>query len=73
MRRISITLFMLMFSVTFAMAQSMKPEKQNSPAKQSEAEKDADFWTPERLDQAKPMPLPKLTREQFERLTGKKQ
>jgi len=64
---------MLMLSVTFAMAQTKKPEQQNSSAKQSEVDQDPDFWTPERLDQAKPMPLPQLTREQLERITGKKQ
>ena len=73
MRRVSASLLIFMVSVTFAMAQTKNPEDQNSSAIQLEAEKDADFWTPERLSQAKPMPLPKLTREQFERLTGKKQ
>ena len=73
MRRAPASLLILMLSVTLAMAETKKPSNQNSSSKPSEAEQDPDFWTTERLDQAKPMPLPQLTREQFERLTGKKQ
>jgi hypothetical protein len=61
-----------------AMAQTKKPDDAdgggNDSVVASPAEKvqSLDYWTPQRMREAKPMPLPRLSREEMERLKNRR-
>jgi hypothetical protein len=68
-----ISIVIVAISATVTMAQTKKPADQNDAiSPKADSEKGLDFWTPERLRDAQPTPLPKLTREEMERLKSKK-